>query len=221
MIEPIPFMLLTLALGFKHSYDADHLIAVSVILRKVNSVINAIKIGLSWAVGHMLTAGIITLLLFAFKESFLQNVLPYFEKIVGIILIILGLWGLKDVFFAHSHKHRHGNIVHSHLHIHDKNKNHSGHYHKHMLGIGVIHGLASNDEILILLTASLGVATLGGIMLGIGMFSIGVVAGMVLFSVLLSIPVIKANSAGFYRIVSAATGLISIVYGASSLFAII
>ena len=90
-----------------------------------------------------------------------------------------------------------------------------------MLGIGVIHGLASNDEILILLTASLGVATLGGIMLGIGMFSIGVVAGMVLFSVLLSIPVIKANSAGFYRIVSAATGLISIVYGASSLFAII
>ena len=38
MLELISFIALAFVLGFKHSYDSDHLIAVSNILRKVDSI---------------------------------------------------------------------------------------------------------------------------------------------------------------------------------------
>ena len=95
MLEIISFMALALVLGFKHSYDSDHLIAFSNILRKVDSIKSSIKMGFSWAIGHMLTATIITIALFIFKGSFLNDFLKHFEKIVGVMLIVLGLISLR------------------------------------------------------------------------------------------------------------------------------
>ena len=213
MLKTIPFILLTLLLGFKHSYDADHVIAVSSILRKVRSMKNALKIGISWAIGHMLTASIVTILLFYFRESILSIVLPHFEKIVGAMLIVLGIFGLKDFFPLHLHKHKHGKIMHSHPHMHLDDS----HSHKHMLGIGIIHGLASNDELILLFTASFGITTIGGILLGIGFFSVGVIIGMLLFSALFAWPLVKANSSNVYRWISLLTGVLSIAYGAFAL----
>src|SRR3989344_375783 len=191
MIGLISFMLLALVLGFKHSYDADHLIAVSNTLRKVDSVKSSARIGFSWAVGHMLTATIVTIILFIFRDSFLNNILPNFEKIVGVMLIILGIISLKELFNFHHHMHRHNGIIHSHPHSHLNNNNPS---HAHMFGIGIIHGLASNDELLILFTASLAVTSLGGLLAGLTIFSLGVVLGMVFFSMLFLYPLIKINS---------------------------
>lgn len=203
--------LLALVLGIKHSYDADHLIAVSNILRKVGSLKSAVKVGFNWSIGHMLTATIITIILYVFRETILTDILPHFEKIVGLMLIVLGLISLKDVFKFHSHMHRHGNTIHSHPHLYVKGE--EQHFHKHMFGIGIVHGLASNDELLVLFTASLGITTLGGILLGVGIFSIGVVLGMIFFSCAFSYPLIKINSDKIYKFVSFASGTIGIIYG--------
>jgi len=204
--------LLALMLGFKHSYDADHLIAVSSILRKVESLKSAIKVGFYWAVGHMATATLITVLLFIFREKVLNDMLPHFEKFVGIMLIVLGLISFKDAFKFHIHAHKHGKINHSHPHLHVKGE--EQHFHNHMFGIGIIHGLASNDELLVLFTASLGITTIGGILLGVGIFSIGVVLGMVLFTSIFSIPLLKINSNNLYRFISFSIGSVSVGYGA-------
>lgn len=220
MFEVTSLMLLALVLGFKHSYDSDHLIAVSNILRKVDSVKSSIKIGLSWAIGHMLTATVITIILFVFRESFLDSVLPNFEKIVGILLIALGIFSLRDFLSLHSHRHSHGNMVHSHGHTHLR-KNNDSHSHAHMFGIGIIHGLASNDEILMLLTASLAITSIGSLILALGMFSLGVIAGMALFAAIFSYPIIKMHSEKMYRLVSFGTGSIGIFYGILMLFAVV
>lgn len=212
MFEILPFLFLSLALGFKHSYDADHLIAVTNFLRKVESIKSAAKIGIMWAFGHILTATVITALLYLYKESVLSVILPSFEKIAGVMLVILGILSFRDLFSFHLHKHRHGNIVHTHPHLHKKNKN--THVHKHIFGIGLIHGLASNDELLILLTSSLGAATLGSILLGIGVFSIGVVLGMLAFCLILSFPLLIINNRIIYKIFTVGSGAMSIVYGA-------
>ena len=213
MIELISFMLLALVLGFKHSYDSDHLIAVSNILRKVDSLKSATRISFSWAIGHMITATIITITLFIFKESFLNNVLPHFGKIVGIMLVILGLISLRELFNFHSHRHEHDGVIHSHSHLHIKSDDKNKHSHAHMFGIGIVHGLASNDELLVLFTASLAVTSIGGLLIGLGVFSIGVILGMMLFTVIFSYPLIKINSKKIYKIVSFGTGSIGIVYG--------
>ena len=218
MLEMISFMVLALMLGFKHSYDSDHLIAVSNILRNVDSVKSSMKIGFSWAVGHMLTATIITIILFIFKESFLNNVLPNFERIVGLILIVLGILSLMDFFGFHSHTHSHKYIVHSHPHIHIKKNDDNTHSHMHMFGIGIVHGLASNDELLMLFTASLAVTSLGGLIAALGFFSFGVVLGMALFTVVFSYPLIRLHSKKIYKFVSFGTGSIGVFYGAFMLF---
>ena len=212
MLQLMAFMVLSLALGFKHSYDPDHLIAVSNILHKVKSIKSSVKIGLSWALGHMITTTIVTIMLYAFKETILSNILPHFEKIVGIMLIVLGLLSLKELLFFHSHAHSHGNVTHSHTHMHLKQREEK-HFHRHMLGIGIVHGLASNDELLVLFTASLAVTSLGWLIIGLGIFSIGVVLGMILFACLLSYPLLKIHSELIRKTVIFATGSTGIIYG--------
>ncbi|MBS3096816.1 sulfite exporter TauE/SafE family protein [Candidatus Woesearchaeota archaeon] len=217
MLESISFMALALTLGFRHSYDSDHLIAASNILRRSDSIKSSIKIGFSWAAGHMLTAATITIIFFIFKESFLSNVLPHFEKIAGLMLIMLGILSLKNFLSLHSHAHRHGSIVHSHPHIHLK-RHYDKRAHKHMFGIGVVHGLASNNELLMLFAASLAVTSLAGLIAAIGLFSFGVALGMLLFAFAFSYPLIKLHSEKIYKLVSLGTGSAGVVYGALMLF---
>ncbi len=219
MIDILGFMAFALVLGFKHSYDSDHLIAVSNILHKVKSVKSSIKIGFSWAIGHMITAAVITVILYMFKETVLNNILPHFEKIAGIILVILGILSFRDFFTFHFHQHSHGSRVHSHPHLHEKHQ--ETHFHKHMFGIGIIHGLASNDELLLLFTASFAVTSLGGLLLGLGIFSIGVVLGMILFTCIFSYPLVKLHSNLVYRAVTCAAGSAGVVYGALMVFSIV
>ena len=218
MLEYLSFGLLALILGIKHSYDADHLIAVSNILRKAGSIKSAVKISSFWALGHMMTAAIITIVLFYFRESLLRAFLGKFEIIVAIMLILLGILSLKDSIFLHSHLHRHGKIIHSHHHLHSKNL--ESHAHRHIFGIGILHGLASNDELLILFTASLGITTIEGILFGVGIFSFGVIVGMVLFSCLFSYSILKIKSEGLYRFLIFGTGSISIFYGMNMIISI-
>lgn len=214
MLELISLMFLALALGFKHSYDSDHLIAVSNILRNVDSLKSSIRVGFSWAMGHMLTATIITITLFIFKESFLGNVLPHFEKIVGVMLVLLGVASLRDFFGFHSHEHSHGSAIHSHPHIHLNHSHGNKHAHRHIFGIGIMHGLAGNDELLTLFIASLAVTSIGGLIAALGLFSFGVTIGMLFFTIAFSYPLIKLHSGKIWKFVSLGTGSIGILYGA-------
>ena len=200
--------LLSLAflLGIKHSYDADHLVAVGTILHRARTFSGAVKIGVSWAIGHMLTAGSITIVLFLLKDSILGTLLSYFEMITAVLLIALGIFALHTAIFS-----VYRNVGDTRLEARD-------HAHHYMLGIGVIHGLASNDELLTLLVASLGVATLGGMLLGVGVFSLGVVFGMLAFCAAFSIPWIRVQDAYTQKILAFVTGSISIIYGTTMLF---
>lgn len=205
--------LLALALGFKHSYDADHLVAVSNLIVKSRSNRQTLSMSVSWALGHMLTASIITLLIFQFKEFFLTRILTHFELAVGAMLIVLGAVSLislrKDAI--HVHRHTHEGETHEHPHFHLA---HAEHYHTHMFGIGIVHGLASNDELLILFTASLGISSLAGLLSYLAIFTVGVIAGMVIFGFVLSFPISRIGAGSLNKLVSLVVGMISIGYGA-------
>ena len=219
MLDYLPFAGLALLLGFKHSYDADHIIAVANFLRKADTLKSAVKISVSWALGHMVTAAIVTTILYVFRESLLTAFLTNFEKVVGVMLVVLGLFSLKDLFGLHSHTHEHEGTRHEHPHRHARDF--KGHIHKHMFGIGIVHGLASNDELMILFTASLGLATLSGILFGVAVFSLGVVLGMVVFALIFSYPLLRAKSDAIYKSVTVITGITSVAYGALMLAGVV
>lgn len=208
------FILLALLLGIKHSFDADHLLAVSNMLTKPRPIKEVLKLTTHWTIGHIGGAVFVTIVLFTFRDSLFPIIFEHFEFLVALMLIGFGLFGLYQARFMHSHEHRHGGEEHQHIHIHLKG-NEKDHSHKHIFGLGLVQGLASNDELLLLLTMSLGVASLFDMVLGVVVFSIGVLIGMVAFSMIFSL---KAGSVMLNRSVNAIVGAASVIYGTMMLF---
>ena len=56
--------------------------------------------------------------------------------------------------------------------------------HHASFGVGIIHGLASNDELFIILILGLGIGSITTLLGALFLFSTGVVLGMVIFSAL-------------------------------------
>jgi len=89
-----------------------------------------------------------------------------------------------------------------------------------MFGIGIVHGLASNDELLLLLTASLGLSTALEMVGGVMLFTLGVVLGMLAFSSLFVLPFLKLHAGRVTMPINATAGIVSIGYGAKMLLGI-
>ena len=213
------FLTFAFALGFKHSYDADHLVAVSGVLTRSRGVRNATWLGIAWAAGHMITATVITILLFLSLGAIGARGLPSLEIAVAVMLLVIGIFGLALEIPAvrtwwrarfHRHEHEHGPTRHAHEHPHLLRT-----YREHglMLGIGIVHGLASNDELLILFVTSLGVTSLATLLVGVGFFSVGVVLGMVLFAWAITYPVRRWGTERVQRAVNVTAAVLSLAYG--------
>ena len=205
-------ILMAFILGFKHAYDADHLLAVSNFLISSPGIVSTAAMSLSWALGHMLTAGIITLLLQVTFSQFIVSYLSYLEIAVGFMLIILGVLSIVWEFGqSHTHPHRHEKTTHSHRHVHLFGLRR--HFHPRLFTAGVIQGLASNDELFTLLVISLGVVSLYGMLLNVGIFSLGVAAGMLSFGYMVKFPMKWIGTGKVKRIIAFFVGAISILYG--------
>ncbi|MBI2126726.1 MAG: hypothetical protein HYU02_05370 [Thaumarchaeota archaeon] len=219
MNELLLVLPLALVLGFKHSFDADHVIAVSAILTRLKSIRQSVAATGSWAVGHMITAGAITFTLFTFRETILSAYLALFESAVGLMLVVLGAVSLFSVFGVrvHSHTHKHDEEEehsHFHMHIFGHGKDHSHRNSAYMFGVGIVQGLASNDELLVLVTASLGLATFAEVLVGIGTFSIGVAFGMAFYGLGIGFAMTKIRNINLWAVLNLLAGAISIAYGA-------
>ena len=222
---------LAILLGLKHSFDADHLMAVSSLLMNSQSRKHTVTMSISWSLGHMVTASILTLILFIFRETLLKDLLDNMEILVGVMLLVIGLVTLAVEFnlisfHRHTHKQIDNNndenklteiqdspdpatiVTHTHNHIHtkksfvgDEQKSHHSHSHQHvvqpqkkhglMIGIGVIQGIASNDELLLLLTLTLGIQELPILLMSVVMFSLGVVFGLIIYGLTIHYPMEK------------------------------
>ena len=78
-------------LGIKHSFDADHLVAVTGVLSNAPNTKYTTKLSISWALGHMITASMLTIVLFSFKETLLKEILNNAELLVPFMLITIAL----------------------------------------------------------------------------------------------------------------------------------
>jgi high-affinity nickel permease len=220
-VEALPFLGLAVVLGLKHAWDADHLAAVSTLLGRSTTVGQAAGWSAWWAAGHTLTAALLTIALFLLGHA-AASALRGLEAFVAVMLVLLGLAAiLAETAQAHGHAHDHGARRHAHRHLHLLGRIRSlrsrrlaeGHEHHAMLGIGLVHGLASNDELLLLLTAALGVTSLGALLAGVAAFSLGVVAGMVLFAAVLMGPALRWSRERVRRGIALGAGAASVGYG--------
>ena len=142
--------------GLVHVFSgADHLIAMAP--SAINTPKIAFRNSFSWGLGH--SSGVVFLTVLAI---FIKDITPLnrfsniAELLVGISLLFVGLFAIKNSFqlsiHSHSHKHENG-FYHRHYHFHfNEHKNTNKHSHA-LTGLGLLHGIAGGSHFLAILPA--------------------------------------------------------------------
>jgi hypothetical protein len=167
----------------------DHLAALAPLT--VDRPRRALSVGVQWAIGHSCGVGLIGLASLALRELIpIDLISSYSERLVGVLLIGIGLWGLKKAFATriHAHHHAHDGEQHTHIHVHRAGHSHAEqpeHSHSHAaLGIGTLHGLAGGSHLVGVLPA-LALPTQLSAVSYLVAFGVGSLVGIGLFSSLL------------------------------------
>lgn len=108
------------ALGMRHATDADHLAAIATLATRESSLPQALRHGLAWGIGHMLTLLALGGTALALGEALPPHFEVLLECCVGAMLLALGLDVLRRLNGEqlHFHAHRHGPGEAEHLHAH-------------------------------------------------------------------------------------------------------
>ena len=213
-----------LVLGAIHVVSGpDHLAAVAPFAAESRR--KAWEVGLRWGVGHaggVLFIGLLSLLLRDWLP--LDAISSWSERLVGVVLIGIGLWGVRRALSGrvHTHEHEHDGEKHVHIHTHDgataHSHSHEGaveHRHTHAaFAVGTLHGVAGSSHFLGVLPA-LAFPTMTEAVWYLTAFGIGTVAAMVVFSSLVgwSARSLAASSAQAYRQMMGFCSLAAVVVG--------
>lgn len=187
MLIPI----LGLGAGFLHVWSGpDHLAAVAPLVARSHG--EAWRIGLRWGLGHSAGVALVGLAALGLREALpVEAISGWSERLVGVMLIGIGVWGFRQAarLKIHTHHHTHDGDTHAHLHVHsDFHRDHpaGGRGHTHAaLGIGTLHGLAGSSHFLGVLPA-LALPTASAAIAYLLAFAVGTVLGMVIFTALMA-----------------------------------
>ena len=193
--------------GFIHVVSgADHLIAMAP--SSITSPKIAARNSISWGLGH--SSGVVILAVLAI---FIKDITPldkfsnFAEFLVGISLLIVGIFTIKNSLNSniHSHSHQHNGVAHHHLHFHSKSqKKHNKHSHA-LTGLGVLHGLAGGTHFLAVLPAlALPIPNAFAYLIS---YLIGSVASMTLFTFLISVTTLNSGQNFIRKLIAFAGGL--------------
>jgi len=187
-----------LLLGIKHATDADHLAAVATLATRQHSLVQSVKHGVAWGIGHSVTLLLFGGIVLVLGTSIPQHVVFALELAVGGMLILLGADVLRRLLRQriHVHIHTHGprvRHVHAHSHVGGGVHGDSPHEHAHSGGlplralvVGVTHGMAGSAALVILSLGAVQSWTAG--LMFVALFGTGSIIGMASLSVAIAIP---------------------------------
>jgi sulfite exporter TauE/SafE len=167
----------------------DHLAAVSPLA--IENRDKSLLVGLKWGVGH--TGGVCLL---GILSLILREIIPisfisgYSERIIGMILIGIGLWGIRRVYYdkIHFHYHEHDGKSHIHFHSHGKEPSHESpkaHIHTHVaFAVGIMHGFAGTSHIFGILPALAFTSRIDAVFYLL-FFGAGTIAAMTVFAAMI------------------------------------
>lgn len=191
----------------------DHLAAVTPLA--IESRKRSWRIGMAWGIGHTLGILIIGVLFLLFRDVIpVEKISAHSEQIVGVMLILIGLWAIFKVYSAknhtHPHVHKNGESEYMHIHEHDHKVVHDhadpeAHVHEHQkqhkqnmrtsLGIGIFHGLAGVSHLFAILP-TLALPSRWDATLYLSGFGLGTIAAMIIFSAVLGYISLRTSSSG-------------------------
>jgi len=194
--------------GFIHVVSgADHLIAMAP--SSITEPKQAMRNSYSWSLGHSSGVVILAVLAIFIKDIASINKFSHVaEFLVGISLLVVGVYAIKNYFnlriHSHSHEHKNG-VAHQHIHIHRKNlKRYNNHSHA-LTGLGLLHGFAGGSHVLAILPAlALPIPNALAYLIA---YLIGSFISMNLFTCLISFTTLNAGQKFIKRLIAFAGGL--------------
>ena len=207
-------------LGLWHAKDPDHLAAVSTIVAEKKNLLSSTIVGGFWGVGHTIALLIVGALVIFLKLQISERVEAWLEAVVGVMLVVLGLNALRKLMGkskVHLHAHEHDGHVHTHVHTHENEKVEVTHHFRKLsprsVVIGMVHGLAGSAGVMLLVLPT--IATPAVALLYIVVFGIGSIAGMMLMSFLIGLPlhVTAGRFDALNKTILGAAGVFSLALG--------
>lgn len=202
-------------LGVKHALDADHVVAVTTIVSRSNSLLRSAVVGLSWGMGHTITLFVVGFAVLVLKVTIPDKLALSMEFLVGVLLVLLGTPIIRQLVSgnSHVHFHRHQEKHHAHSHSHRDTPQHKHQHLRRPLLIGMVYGLAGSGALTLLVLTTMPSVTQGLVFLLI--FGMGSMLGMVLFSGLIGLPfkLTARFSLQLYPWVQRVAGIISVTFG--------
>jgi len=217
-------LLLGLLIGMKHAMEADHVAAVASLSTRSGSLLETVRQGAVWGLGHTITlfffGGAVLLLDTLIPENFAQLL----ELAVGGMLVLLGVDVMRRVIRdrIHFHRHRHGEQEHFHAHSHRNCGDHQLDPHQHAHGkgfpvrallVGMMHGMAGSAALILLVLQTVDSPWQG--LLYIALFGLGSILGMALLAAAISLPLRYSarNLTWAHNGITALVGLVTIGFG--------
>jgi len=202
---------LGLAAGVRHALEPDHLAAVSTFMStKAHRARVPVAYAAAWGAGHALVLVIVGAVLFGLRTSMPERLSDTFELFVAIMLVVLGVRGLRLA------RERERTQAVGEPHVHEAtDAKHATHAKRGLLPfvVGLTHGLAGSGALAAAVAASQPSAGLG--LVTIGLYGAGAALGMVGLATLvaLSLRTARGHREKVLSTVAFATSAASLVLG--------
>ena len=189
MLDTLTPILLGALLGLRHATDADHVVAVTTIVARQRSWLQAARIGAVWGIGHSVTLFLLGGAIIGFRLVIPPRIGLGLEFAVALMLIGLGYANLRQ-----------------------RDEPSAPSLHR-PFWIGVVHGLAGSAAVALLVLSTIRAPLEAAAYLL--MFGFGTIVGMMLVTLLLAAPTVYAGArvARMQGRVRLAAGALSIVFG--------
>lgn len=232
LLSNLPFVFGLVAAVIHVFTGPDHLAAIGPLA--LNAKFRPWLIGIFWGTGHVLGMMIIGILFFFFRELIPVDLISaHSERIVGIMLLIIGFWAFFRLYqqiqqgsnHLHLHENEDGSVyLHQHEHRHLFEKHHHAKSHKQTLwaalGIGTVHGLAGVSHLLGLLPTLAFSTALQSAFYLVG-FAVGTLLAMAVFSAIMGIVgrfSSEYRKAFLYKFINGLAGTVAVVVGVFWIF---
>jgi len=199
-------VLLGFALGVRHAFDPDHVIAITAITSRHRSSWTAAWIGASWGLGHSATIFAVGVVIIALRIAIPDSFANLLELVVGLVLVGLGIANLVA-----SRPETAGRTL-----VPAKRAPLRATLARSGL-VGFAHGLAGSAPVVLLALAAM--RTPSAALVYLLVFGVGTLIAMVGFSLTVSVPLgALGRSPRAQRLVTASTGMLSLTFGCFILF---
>jgi nickel/cobalt transporter (NicO) family protein len=219
-----------LLLGSLHALEADHMAAVTSFAVRRPGPRAAVRFAVRWSAGHggaiiLIGAGLLIL-----GVQLPVAAEHWLERLVGVVMIGLGVWTFRGASALHAHTHAHGGEPHAHLHAHGQDsprgEDRAGtHIHAHapasadthshaVTGVGLVHGLAGSGAAVALIPI-IGFDSPARGILYLVIFAVGTVLAMAVYGLFAGFVVGRSaeSSVRLGQLLARGTGVLTVVIG--------